>query len=123
MSEWGIEKILSALFKLLHKSPARRSDYFNLSASNVFPFCATRWVANGAIERAIEVWDDFVKLIRSYLLKPPSIHPKDNKYHTNPLVPFLSNELGWIMCRMMRLFSSKKCPQRNQDTISPSSRC
>ena len=45
---WSIEKLLRALFKFLHNSPARRAEYLRVSSSGLYPekFCATRWVEN-----------------------------------------------------------------------------
>ena len=97
-AEWGTEKVLMGMYKFLHKSPGRRADYLNISnGSNFFPmkFCPTRWVENAPVaERAIEVWEYIVELIKFFLLKPPSQRPKENrsfdnlvKYHLNPLVP------------------------------------
>ena len=45
-SSWDIHKILKGAFKLLHDSPARREDYFNLTGSEKYPlqFCGARWV-------------------------------------------------------------------------------
>lgn len=45
-SSWDLHKILKGAFKLLHDSPARREDYFNLTGSDEYPlqFCGTRWV-------------------------------------------------------------------------------
>ena len=43
-SSWDLHKILKGVFKLLHDSPARREDYFNLTGSDEYPlqFCGTR---------------------------------------------------------------------------------
>ena len=45
-SSWDLHKILKGAFKLLHDSPARQEDYFNLAGSDKYPlqFCVTRWV-------------------------------------------------------------------------------
>ena len=45
-SLWDLHKILKRAFKLLHDSPARREDYFNLTGPDEYPlqFCGTRWV-------------------------------------------------------------------------------
>ena len=43
--------------------------------------------------RAIDIWEDFVKLIKLYIAKAPNKQPKDNisynnlkEYYTNPLI-------------------------------------
>ena len=45
---WPIEKLLRAMIKLLHNSPARRAENLRVSLSGLYPekFCATRWVEN-----------------------------------------------------------------------------
>ena len=84
---WGTEKALMDMYKFLHKSPGRRADYFNISnGTNLFPmkFCSARWVENAPVaERAIEVWEYIVELIKFFLLKPPSQRPKENRSFHN----------------------------------------
>ena len=59
-SEWDLDKVLRAMWKLLDKSPARRGVY--LKQCDRFPplfplkFCATRWVEKKVASRAIDVW-------------------------------------------------------------------
>ena len=40
---WPIEKLLRAMFKFLHNSPARRAEYLRVSSRGLYPqkFCAT----------------------------------------------------------------------------------
>ena len=93
---WPIEKLLRATVKFLHNSPARRAEYLRVSSSNLYPekFCGIRWVENEIVaSRAIDIWEDFVKLVKLYVAKAPSKQPKDNisysnlkEYHTNPLI-------------------------------------
>ena len=45
-TDWEIKKTFKGCFTLLHDSPARRSDYTNITGSTVFSlsFRSTRWV-------------------------------------------------------------------------------
>ena len=82
-AEWGVEKLLQGMYKFLNKSPARRGDFVTVSSNEIFPlkFCPTRWVENENVsQRALELWGDYVELIKEYLLQPPSKRPKDNKF-------------------------------------------
>ena len=92
---WPIEKLLRAMFKFLQHSTARRAEYLQVS-KGLWPekFVVTRWVENEPVaNRAIEIWADYVKLIKVFLGKCPSSQPKGNKsydnlkeYHCNPLI-------------------------------------
>ena len=94
---WPVEKILRGMYKFLKDSPARRAAYTRVSLHDLYPekFCVSRWVENEPVaERAIVIWEDFVRLIKEILAKPPSKRPKDNKsfdnlvkYHASPLIP------------------------------------
>ena len=95
-AEWGVEKVLQGMYKFLNKSPARRGDFVRVSSNEIFPlkFCTSRWVENENVsQKALELWDDYVELIKEYLLQPPSKWPKDNKSvdnlvdaHRNPTI-------------------------------------
>ena len=95
---WPLEKLLRAMFKFLHNSPAWRAEHLRVSSSSLYPekFCATRCVENEiVVSRAIDISEDFVKLIKLYVAKAPSKQPKYNisynnlkEYHTNPLIVF-----------------------------------
>ena len=43
VSSWPIEKVLGAIFRFLHNSPARRAEYLRVSSSGFYPekFCTT----------------------------------------------------------------------------------
>ena len=59
--------ILKGLYTLFNDTPARRSDYIDVTGSNLFPksFCATRWIEDSdAAERAVEIWDDILKIFK-----------------------------------------------------------
>ena len=81
-SGWPIEELLRALFKFIQHSPARRSDYLKVSEAGLWPkkFVVTRWVENESVsDRAIAIWNDYVKLIDFFTSKVPSKQPKSNK--------------------------------------------
>ena len=65
--EWDILKILKGLYALFNDTSARRSDYVDVTASNLFSksFCATRWIEDSAVaERVIEIWDNMLKIFK-----------------------------------------------------------
>ena len=56
-SSWDLHKILKGAFKLLHDSPVRQEDYFNLTGSDEHPlqFCGARWVEDKKVaERLVK---------------------------------------------------------------------
>ena len=80
-AEWNLQKILHAMWKLLDKSPKRRGDFIKEGTVSTFPlkFCKTRWVGNEIVAtRAVQIWGDFVKLIKDYQLLCQSKRPKNN---------------------------------------------
>ena len=65
----------NTMFKFLHNSRARRTEYLGVSSSALYPekFCATWWVENKMVaNRAVEIWDDIVELIKLFAAKAPS---------------------------------------------------
>ena len=83
-ADWGLEKVLRGMWKLLDKSPARRGEYLKVCKMSPpsFPqkFCVTRWVENEPVAtRAIELWSTMVELIKTILLLPVSKRPKNNQ--------------------------------------------
>ena len=84
-SSWPFEKVLGAMFKLLHNSPARRAEYLRVSSSGSYPdkFCATHWVENERLaSRANENWGVTVELIKLFVAKASSKQPKDMHHIT-----------------------------------------
>ena len=62
---WNLHKILKGAFMLLHDTPARRDDYFNLTGSSEYPlqFCGTRWVEDKMVaEKLIKLWPNMIKV-------------------------------------------------------------
>ena len=45
-TDWGVKKILKAVYLILHDSLARRADYIEVTGSEQFPlpFCGTQWI-------------------------------------------------------------------------------
>ena len=65
--ELDIVKILKGLFTLCIDTPARRSDYIDVTGSNLFPksFCALKWIEDSDVaERAIEIWHKILKIFK-----------------------------------------------------------
>ena len=65
---WKVNETHRGMHRLFKDSPARRSDYTELTGSTQFPlkFCATRWVENvSASQRAISVFDNIKKYVKS----------------------------------------------------------
>ena len=56
-SGWDIKKLLKSSQCILHDTPAKREDYFNITGSTKYalPFVSTRW-------RLIELWPNIVKI-------------------------------------------------------------
>ena len=82
-TDWDLGKVLKALFVILHDTPARRSDYFDVTGSHVFPqmFCGTRWIEDGPVaERAIEIWDNIMKLYVFWEKLPKSKQPSSKSF-------------------------------------------
>ena len=60
-TDWGVKKILKAVYQILHDFPARLADFIEVTGSEQFrvPFCATRWVEDQKVSlRAIDFWDN-----------------------------------------------------------------
>ena len=45
-TDWGVKKILKAVYLTFNDSPARRADYIEVTGSEQFPlpFCGTQWI-------------------------------------------------------------------------------
>ena len=64
------------MWKLLDKSPARWGDYLIVY---ILKFCVSQWVDNDPfVERASDLWDSVVLLIKDYLSRPASKRPQNN---------------------------------------------
>ena len=75
--------MLRVMWELLDKSPARRGDVVegqsSLTSSKFhLKFCPTRWVENVSVAtRAIELWQDYMTLIKEFLLRCASKRPQN----------------------------------------------
>ncbi|CAH0563016.1 unnamed protein product [Brassicogethes aeneus] len=72
---WDLASILRGLWQIFKDSPARRSDFEEISKNKIFPlkFCATRWTEDVSVaERAIQIWPDVCLFVSSYKDKPRS---------------------------------------------------
>ena len=81
--EWDIMKILTGLYGLFNDTPARRSDYIDVTGSNLFPksFCATRWKEDSDVaERTIEIWDNILKIFKFWEILPKHKRPSSESY-------------------------------------------
>ena len=79
-SDWSLEKVMKAMWRLFHDSPARRDVYIRLNSSELFTlcFCPTRWVEDEDVaSRAIVMWP-FVNVIRHFQSFCRSKRPQKN---------------------------------------------
>ena len=105
-SGWDIKKLLKGAHPILHDTPARREDYFNITGSTEYPlpFVSTIWMEDKVIaERLTELWPNIAKIFRLgiHLYVIFSIHPSvcPSIYHA----PYLKNRISsdhsfWYTC-------------------------
>ena len=82
-SGWNLKKLLKGAHRILHDTPARREDYFNITGSTKYPlpFVATRWVEDKQVgERLIELWPNILKIFDFWVGLAQSKRPKSNSY-------------------------------------------
>ena len=73
-SGWGIDKVLSAMYKIFDQSPSRRADYERLN-DEVYPlqFCLHQWAENEKVAvRAIAVWKNIRIVVTFWMTLPKS---------------------------------------------------
>ena len=81
--EWDIVKILKGLYALFNDTPARRSDYIDITGSNLFPksFCATKSIEDSDVaESSIEIWDNILKIFKFWESLPKHKRPSSKSY-------------------------------------------
>ena len=81
-TKWDLDKILSAMWKIIDQSPSRRVDFESQTSGNYpLQFCFHRWAENVRIaQRAIVVWPDIVKVVKFWMSLPRQKQPsKENK--------------------------------------------
>ena len=69
---------------MLHDSPARREDYFNLTGSDGYPlqFCGTRWVEDKKVaEKLVKLWPNMIKLFDFWETLAKSKRPDSKSFH------------------------------------------
>jgi hypothetical protein len=84
---WKLDSILKSLWYLFNESPTRRTDFQEITGSNLFPleFCGTRWVEDRSVaERAIKCWSNVCKYVRKVTERPKSKIPKCASFQTIP---------------------------------------
>ena len=82
-TEWKLDKIMKGAYILLHDSPARRDDYFDITGSKTYAlqFCSTRWVEDEKVaKRLIEIWPNLIKLYEFWDSLSKSKRPKSKSY-------------------------------------------
>ena len=96
-SGWQIDKVLSAIYKILDVSPSRREDYEKVCKDNiVYPlqFCSHRWAENkGVAERALEVWENIVETVNHWVHLPKKQQPNENNKSYERLKVFVKDPL------------------------------
>ena len=84
-SNWNVQGILGAMYRILKDSPARRDQYEKCSNKNddtdqptyPLPFFTVRWVENKPVAaRALDCWSNFKAYMRWWETQPPSKKPK-----------------------------------------------
>ena len=81
---WKIDSLLRSLFYLFSESPARRSDFLELTGCSAFPlyFCGTRWLEDvNVAERALLIWDNICNYINHLSSGKKSKIPKCTSYN------------------------------------------
>ena len=95
-TDWEVNKVLHAMWKIFDESPARRDIYIRETGCDIFPlhFCKTRWVEDEPVAaRGIQIWENIVQVMKYWHSLPKSKHPHNNKsvdtlvkYHIDKLM-------------------------------------
>lgn len=75
---WGLKEILISLHSVIHENPRRRSEFYEITETNLLPlqFNDRCWIENGMVaQRAIEVWESVCEYIESWDSLPYSKQP------------------------------------------------
>jgi len=73
-SEWQINRLLRAIYRLFKDVPARRAKYIKATGKSVFPskFCEIRWAQNASSGKtALDVFDDVIQFVK--IMKLPQL--------------------------------------------------
>jgi len=68
VSNWQINSLLKAMYRLFKDVPARRAEYIKVTGKSIFPlkFCQKRWTQNVCVgNRALEILDDVCKFMKT----------------------------------------------------------
>ena len=105
-TDWEINKVLHAIWKIFNESPARRDIYVRETDCDIFPlhFCKTRWVEDEPVAaRGIQIWENIVQVVKYWLSLSKNRRPCNNKpvdtlvkYRTGKLVISKLNFLKYI---------------------------
>ena len=104
-TDWGVKKILKAIYQIHHDSPVRRADFSEVTGSEQFPlpFCGTRWIKDQKVAlRAIEIWDNVCQICRfwkSFL----TIYQ-----YAKPMTPFIHDDLYQLLKDLTSKFMKKE---------------
>ena len=95
-TDWGVSKVLHAMWKMSDESPTRRDIYIRETGCDTFPlhFCKTMWVEDEPIAACgIQIWENIVQVMKYWQSLPKSKYPRHNKsfdtlvkYHTDKLM-------------------------------------
>lgn len=89
-SEWDLQRLLKAMWQLLHGSPARRAVYENVTESMEYPskFCGHRWCENeGCAEKAEVILKNYQKFITRICSLKMKDQPDLKTMIHDPLMP------------------------------------
>ena len=95
-TDWEINKVLYAMWKIFDKSPAKRDTFIRETGRDLFPlhFCKTQWVEDEPVAaRWTQAWENIFQVVKYWLSSSKSECPRDKKsfdtlvrYHTDKLM-------------------------------------
>ena len=81
-TDWQINKVMKAMFKIFNESPARWDVYLREGTSVQFSmkFCEACWIEDGEVaSQALETWDSVVATVKFWVDLCKSKQPRNNK--------------------------------------------
>ena len=81
-TDWEINKVLHAMWKIFDESSARRDSYIRETGCDNFPlhFCKTRWVEDEPVAaRGVQIWDNIAQVVTYWLSLSKRKRPRNNK--------------------------------------------
>ena len=82
-SNWNIEKILTAAWKLLDEAPARRELFEKVTETCIYPlpYCGHRWYENEDCPRCAKlIWPEVKKFVAHLKDQPKSKQPQSSLF-------------------------------------------